>query len=130
MGPLVCAVRALMARHEQSAVTYVDTMALRFISSTPTSLVKVTNASPVTRINTVSGSIPVDTIGVAGLNVADRSGGWHYFELPDAHVASRATCELYPVQLAFAVLGARHVFDDVNEIRFPDGISRLRGESD
>ena len=96
-------------------------MALRFISSNMKALVRVTDPSPSAFIDTVSGSIPVDAIGVVGLNMTDRDGHWHYLELPDAHICAQATVELYPVQLAFAVLGARHHFDDVNEIELPGG---------
>jgi hypothetical protein len=88
----VCAARPV-------TTVYVDTMALRFISSTKECLVHVTNDSPSTFVETVSGSICVDAIGVAGLNVCDVHHRWHYLELPDAHVCSGATVELYPVQL-------------------------------
>ena len=101
---------------------YVDSMALRFISSDPSALVRVTDASTSAFVDTVSGSIPVQTVlGIAGLNVVDSDGRWHHLELPDAHICADATVELYPVQLAFAALGARHTFDDVNEILLPDG---------
>ena len=55
-------------------------------------------------------------------------GKWHYFELPDSYISSQSLVELYPVQLAFKVLGARHQFDDVNEIVLPDG-ARIPFES-
>ena len=104
-----------------STTVYVDSMALRFISSDRRALVRITDAQPTAMIDTVSGSIPVDVIGVAGLNVRDRDGRWHHLELPEAHICSEAMVELYPVQMAFAALGARHLFDDVNEIRLADG---------
>ena len=55
------------------------------------------------------------------INVQYREGKWHYLELPDAHICGKATVELYPVQMAFAILVARHHFDNVKEIRLPDG---------
>ena len=99
-------------------------MALRFVSATRDCIVRVTDDSPSARLDTVSGTIPVDVIGVVGFNVMDTRGRWHYIELPDAHVCSSATVELYPVQLGFTVHRLRHFFDDINEIRLPDG-SRL-----
>ena len=115
------------SRHMRTV--YVDSMALRFISSTRACLVRVTCERPDVRVDTVSGSINVDVIGVAGLNMQDRQGNWHHIELPEAHVCSQSVVELYPVQLAFAVLRIRHFFDDVNELRLPDG-SRVPFASD
>ena len=102
-------------------MVYVDTMALKFITSSRASLVRVTDEHPQTTIDTVSGQIPVECIGVVGINVADTSGGWHHLELPDAHVAPSSTVELYSPQLAHCIYGARHFFDDVNEIKLRDG---------
>ena len=115
--------RAFMAHPSRPIVTvYVDSMALRFISSTRAALVRVTDPHPSAFIDTVSGSIPVDAIGVAGFNMRDHSGAWHYVEIPDAHICPGATVELYSVQSAFAAFGGRHHFDDVNEIVLPGGI--------
>ena len=47
-----------------------------------------TDPHPEAFIDTVSGSIPVDAIGVAGLNVRDLNGAWHYLEIPDAHICA------------------------------------------
>ena len=98
---------ALMANPQHRVHTiFVDSMALRFISATRNVLVRVTDARPQAFVDTASGTIPVDA--VAGINVQCREGKWHYLELPDAHVCSKATVELYPVQMAFTILGARH----------------------
>ena len=63
---------------------FVDSMALRFISATRRALVRVTDVQPRAFVDTASGTIPVDAIGVAGINVQCRAGRWHYLELPDA----------------------------------------------
>ena len=110
----------LTSKHRRATI-YIDTMALRFVSCCELALVRITDSTPTTSIDTVSGSIPVQLVGVAGINARGLDGSWHYFELPDAHIARAAKVELYPVQFAFAVLGARHAFDDQNLIRFPDG---------
>ena len=112
---------AAVAGARPTTTVFVDSMALRFISNEPSCLVRVTNPSPSALIETVSGSIPVDCIGVVGINLVDRRGKWHYVELPDAFISAGATVALYPVQLAFAVLGARHQFDDTNQIVLSDG---------
>ena len=96
-------------------------MALRFITACRASLVRITDLHPTAVVDTVSGTVPVDAIGVVGFNVQDRRGRWHYIELPDAHLCLTSSVELYPVQLAFAVHRARHFFDDVTEIRLADG---------
>lgn len=108
------------ALHRPTTV-YVDSMALRFITASCDALLRVTDAAPTVKIETVSGAVPVTQIGVIGLNVADRVGRWHHFEIPDAHVTPQTSVELYPVQVAFRTLGIRHFFDDVNELCLPDG---------
>ena len=95
---------------------FVDSMALRYITGRKSALVRVTDPSPRVSVDTVSGSVAVEAIGVVGLNVQDRRSIWHYIEIPEAHYCPHAACELYPVQLAFALLRIRHFFDDVNEM--------------
>ena len=106
---------------EKSATVYVDTMALRFVTGRLDGLLRVTDESPAVCLEAVSGAILVDKIGVLGMNVQDRRGRWHHLEVPEAHYCKGAKSELYPVQYAFAVLRCRHSFDDVNEIRMPEG---------
>ena len=112
-----CSAYAATPPPSATTTVYVDTMALRFITATPASLVRVTDSHPSAVVDTVSGGVSVDAIGVIGFNVQDRRGRWHYIELPDAHLCRTSSVELYPVQLAFAVHRARHFFDDVNETR-------------
>ena len=45
-------------------------------------------------------------------------------EASSSQTSANATVELYPVQLAFAILGARHHFDDVNQIQLSDDADR------
>jgi hypothetical protein len=96
---------------------FVDSMALRLITRHPEVLVSIDQVNPHAVIDTVSGSISVEYIGTAGINVFDQNGSPHYLEIPDAFVSSKAKVDLYPVQLVFKTHGATHHFDDINEIR-------------
>ena len=78
--------------HDDLSTVFIDSMALRYITSSRASLVRVTDPSPAATITTVSGVIPVECIGDVGLNVTARDGSWHYFEIPGAYVAS-GSCE-------------------------------------
>jgi len=92
--------RAFAARGANTSTVYVDSMALKFIARSRHALVRVTDPSPTAVIDTVSGSIPVDCIGVMGFNVVDHRGTCgttSKYLMPTLPLALRLTCTAYNV---------------------------------
>lgn len=107
--------------NDPTRIFFVDTMALRLVTRYPEILVDIDEVHPHATIETVSGSIPVEYIGTAGINLFDTNGQAHYLEIPDSFISSKAKVDLYPVQLVWKFFGARHYFEDRNEIVLADG---------
>ena len=110
-------------------ILHIDSMALKFIFQSSEALVRITIRNPLATIETVSGSIPVDYIGVAGINVEASNGDWYYFEIPDAFVSEHSTVDLYSVRMAHSTLGLRHRFDGDNVLLLPDGAQVVFGST-
>ena len=114
----------LCMRSEPTTASQSDDMTA-WVTSTPSSIVRVQEIHPNINLTGVSGSIPILAIVTIGFHVKRSSNDerWMYLEIPDCFYAPESTIELYPVQHCFALLGWRHQFDDVCTITVPGGFT-------
>jgi hypothetical protein len=99
----------------------VDSGASKFFVHRPDALIEVTDAHPDQDVNMLTGVTPVTAIGIAAMHFRLKTGQWRRVIVADVHVVPESDVMLYSPSAMFEQHAVRHLFDDVNELIFPDG---------
>ena len=105
-----------------SVIASVDSQASNFVVPSADYLIKVTHAKPGREwaVDTANGSVIPDAVGIAGVHLLDKQGGWHFFEVSGVLVLPSCDRVLYSQPTMAEQHGIIHNLD-FGHVRLPSG---------